>query len=937
MPDFDLLLAVQPEDGWFAVVGIKAGSATRQTMLATREEVDREVAKLVSAGYNVFFGVAKYATDESRKKDNVLALRSLWVDIDCGEGKPYASQVEGLAALKNFCNTVKLPKPIIVDSGRGLHVYWPLDEDVSRAAWEPVALRLKELAREHSFHADPSCFEAARILRVPGTFNFKGEEPLPVTVLNSAANPTPLGIFKGLLGVRSSGFAPDFARRELSPLAQQLVASSENSFAKIMQRGELGCAQLNSCYIERATLSEPRWFSALSVAKFCTDRDRAVYKLSADHPDYDPASVERKLRHIKGPHTCAEFDKNNPGLCEVCPHFGRIKSPIVLGKTIAKADPDTPVTDALTEQTYKIPEYPFPYFRGKGGGVWRKAVKDPQAEEEAEDMLVYQHDMYVVKRMEDPVLRGVTLIRLHLPQDGVREFVIPNKTISDVTELKKALAAESVLAPKKQMELIADYILRAFLAVQNKEKAEHMRNQFGWVDRDTKFILGDKEITVHGVGHSPPSSITAPIAANIETAGSFEKWKEVFNLYGRPGMEAHAFAAASGFGAPLLKFSGQRGAIINLIHPRSGTGKTTVLHMCNSIWGAPDRLCAKHDDTFNTKVHKLGVHSNLPICFDEMSNTEATQLSELAYMITQGVGKDRMKASTNELRVNTTTWRTIALCSSNHSFYEKLEVLKSSPEGEMMRIMEYHLDYSGAIDTAEAKHMFDHQLLENYGHAGERYIRYILENYEEVKATYLRLQGIIDTRLKLTQRERFWSATAAANLTGIYLAVRLGLCNWDLDRIFKWACKMILGLRETTLPPLDGAQHLLGEFILRHIDSTLIVNDDVDRRTKMQALPLLEPKRDLKIRYEPDTGRLYILRNAFKYECQLRKTSFNETLKQLKACGMYIGSEKKRMSKGTRISGNLVYALVFDATHTEFVSMDDLIPKEAEAGEAVGS
>jgi hypothetical protein len=412
--------------------------------------------------------------------------------------------------------------------------------------------------------------------------------------------------------------------------------------------------------------------------------------------------------------------------------------------------------------------------------------------------------------------------------------------------------------------------------------------------------------------------------------GTFEKWKEVFDLYGRPGLEAHAFAAATAFGAPLLRFSGQRGAIINLIHPSSGTGKTTILHMCNSVWGNPQKLCAKKDDTLNSKVFKMGVFNNLPICFDEMSNTEPKQLSEIAYLITQGTGKDRMKASSNEIRNNLTSWQTIALCSSNHSFYEKLESLKNSPEGEIMRIIEVKLGYSDAIDTELGKQMFDEQLLHNYGFAGDIYARYLVTEYDEVKRIYATIQSKLDTALKLTQRERFWSATAAANIAGIYIAIRLGLCNWDISRIFKWACKMILDLRETTAPPAEGEKLVLGEFIISRIDNILIVNDGADRRTKMKVLPALEPKRELLIRYEPDTERVFITASSFRQFCASRNIGYRETLNQMKANGLFIESVVKRMSKGMSINTPGVQALVFDGKHPDFVSLTELTGTDTE-------
>ena len=109
-----------------------------------------------------------------------------------------------------------------------------------------------------------------------------------------------------------------------------------------------------------------------------------------------------------------------------------------------------------------------------------------------------------------------------------------------------------------------------------------MRTQFGWADNNSKFIIGDKEISVDGSYHSPPSALTDDLAQHMVPTGTMEKWKEVFSLYGKPGLEPHAFAALTAFGSPLFKFVGQNGAILNLIHPSSGTGKSTILYMVNN-------------------------------------------------------------------------------------------------------------------------------------------------------------------------------------------------------------------------------------------------------------------------------------------------------------------------------------------------------------------
>jgi hypothetical protein len=47
----------------------------------------------------------------------------------------------------------------------------------------------------------------------------------------------------------------------------------------------------------------------------------------------------------------------------------------------------------------------------------------------------------------------------------------------------------------------------------------------------------------------------------------------VFALYSKPGMELQAFGALTGFGAALLKFTGQKGVMINFVHRHAGTAK----------------------------------------------------------------------------------------------------------------------------------------------------------------------------------------------------------------------------------------------------------------------------------------------------------------------------------------------------------------------------
>jgi hypothetical protein len=937
----DLLTLVQPAEGWFAITGIKGtgkNADVRQELVATREEADALIEQYVEAGRNAFFGVAKYKTGDNRKKENVLALKAFWLDVDCGPTKAeidpttkrpdgYVDQKTALQALRKFCKTVGLPTPTLVNSGGGIHAYWPLEEAISRNDWEPVAERFKEVCRTQNFYVDDKVFEVARILRVPGTFNFKEAEPRPVQFLH-VGNTTTIEEMRSIFGVKAQ---PSIFDEDYAPTPRQLALQRGvgYSFKRIMQRTARGdgCNQLLHAYQNRASISYYEWFYALSVAAMCEDADKAVHMISSGHPDYDPETVDKKVATIRKATSCAKFRSVNPDLCEGCPHFDKILGPKELGKVVKES-----VEDAIEVETspgvveqLDIPKYPFPFYRGEGGGVWRKPPKD---DAEAEPLMVYANDFYVVKRMHDPGEGDSALMRLHLPQDGLREFTIAMAKVTQKDELRKILSSNGVYSYGKRFDILMEYVLKSAENLQDRQKAEIMRQQFGWVDGNSRFVLGDQEITVENNIYSPPSKATSKLAKFIGPVGSFDKWKEVWSLYGQEGMEAQAFAALSAFGSPLLKFLNQTGAVINLFNSRSGTGKTTILNMVNSVYGHPKELRLKEIDTMNGKLQWVGVLNNIPATMDELTNATAKEYSDFLYSLSNGKGKERMLAGSNELRENNTTWQNITVSTSNSSFAEKLSILKDHPEGELMRLIEYPIGLVEAINTAHAKNLFDQVLFSNYGHAGPIYLRYVLKNMEYVVGKCLQMQSKIDRELQLLPKERFWSATVAGNIEGGILAKQCGLIDWDMNRIYMWACGMIDRLRNETNAPLNGPEQVVGDYLYRNMQNILVVNDAVDRRTNLQSAPIREPRGELLIRIEPDTKMMFMIAKPFREYCVKYQINYNETLNKLEKEGRLVQRAGKRLSKGMAVSGDNVHCLWFKLDD-DFVSVDEYAKEDA--------
>ncbi len=910
MNAFSLIDYVVPSGGFYCVVGMDEGGPLDTRLTQDRAEVDRIVEQFVQQNKHVYFALSKFKTDQNRTADNAEALQAVWVDIDCGEAKAneieestglpkgYVDKATASMALKKFCDTVGLPVPAIIDSGNGLHAYWALTEEVPRDRWSPIADRLKQVCVTQKFCADPRVFDVSRILRVPGSFNQKSQPAREVKVLRPSTTRVTPDALREILGVASDAVDAVKPKRELSVLQKLLDQNTDNSFKRILVKKD-SCLQLRDCLLNRATLSEPRWFNALSIAKFCEDGDVAIHRLSEGHPDYNHNAVERKIVGIKGPHSCLEFEKNNQGGCEGCPHKGKITSPISLGKVLAPA------------KAVKANKYPSGYTLGEKGGVYYTGGEDVE--------LVYRYDFYLDQVMVDPEDGDVGVFKVHTAHNGVREFTIKFDCLGQ-KELQQRLAKYGIIGHRAQHKLLTDYVINALLESQDMNRAKLMRVQLGWADNDSKFIVGEREITVDGCYHSPASSITESYAPHFAPKGSYAKWQEVFNIYNRPGLEVQAFAALSGFGAPLLKLTGQKGALINLVHKHAGTGKTTVLRMANSICGDPENLLGTPDDTMVGRINKLGVFNSIVNTMDELTNMEDKEVGRFAYACSQGKGKERGQAAINANRKNLTTWRTITLTTSNSSLYQKLQHLKGIPDGELMRIIEFVIEYQDVsiVSTAEGKEMFDHQLNANYGHAIVPFMQHVIANIDAVRERIKSVQSKIDSELNLTQRERNWSAIIAANITAGMIATELGIINFDMRRIYKNTAPILSSMRDDTVAPIDSNAGNIGEFINRNLIHTLVVESGNDRRSGRVKAPQLEPRGSLYIRIEPDTNRMYVSVSRLRDDFDKNGIDYKSFVKELTAAGMILETKNFHLGKGFVGASTATRSIVFDTAHPEF-------------------
>lgn len=919
MNTLQFLETVLPTKGVYVAYtskGPKKNNVYKQTYHEKLHELIIRGDDVKQIGWDAYFALATFPVRGTRKAKDAAYLKSLFLDVDCGEGKPYATREDGIRALLSFCKAHKMPKPIMTSSGRGVHVYWPFTEDVAKDDWQKVAWKFDTIIAAANFIVDTSITcNAASVLRIPGTLHFK-DEPKPVEIINSVCTPRPFSFYQSLIGeeVRQKQL---YKPKEMDPVSKAILGSYTSSFKLILQKTKdgVGCKQLEDLIANQATMDEPKWRAALSIAAFTSEADKAIHIVSRNHPEYDPAETEQKAALIKGPFLCDTFEKYNPGKCEGCVHRGSIRSPIALGRSVQEAsEAANVVTDHPTElseeysQQYTIPKYPPPYFRGANGGIFkREAKKAPDGAYVEYEKPIYHNDFYVVKRLMDAELGECIVMRLHMPKDGVREFTISNALSTE--ELRKKLAMQGIAVNK--IDELKEYVVAWVNYLQFMEKSGMTHMQFGWVkkgDDRLSFVVGNREFFPQGIEHSPPSSKTLDYMHFFTQAGTLDKWKETMRFFNdKPNSEMHKFVIGCGFGSLFMDFSAVNGLGVHVYSPDTGYGKTTAMLAGASIWGDPMLVMMKHDDTHASRMARTEIFKNICMYFDEMTNIDGKEASHYAYSIPNGLQRARMEASSNKERWRGMPWKTIAISTGNTKLSDRMRMEKASPNAEMYRILEIEA-VRGLKLSKEDTDILAKDINTNYGHAHIPFIQWVMRNLKETEELWSQVRLKLDNEASLTYQDRFYSAGCASALTGLIIAKKIGLIEWNIPEVFRWVVKIISNAsatrEETKIDPLS----VIGQYWAENFSNTLSIRSTEDARKDKNELleqivmPDSTPRMALKLRYEYDVKTLFIAVDSFREWCGRKSIVYDPFVKALMQSSAKAEIKSKRMAKGTRMN-----------------------------------
>ena len=907
-----------PSQGVYCVSGLHQRRMANR-FAETLDGVFEEIEKFKKKGSDVFVALGTFE-GYSRKADDCLFVRSFFIDLDVGEGKEYDSKEAAHAALYKLEGAAGLPTPVVIDSGGGIHAYWIMDTDIPKDVWKPAAEIFKTICLEHIAIDPVVTADAARIMRCPETFNYKTGIPRPTSVITDTIHVYSWQEFKSFLYGDISEIIerPQETQDILASVPKGLDDDTKallkldnfpRKFEVLAQKSvdeEGGCAQVKFMCENVKTLEEPLWWAGLSLAKFCDDGATAIHEFSEEHPEYTHAKTEEKTAAIPAPRTCAWFIDNYPSRCDGCKHRGNITSPITLAREFIPAKTNTEESVWQVPNPQKIPDFPdllMPFVRGQNGGIYfvpAPKVDKKGVKHQDDPILILSHDLYPVSRMVSPLDGECLQMRLVLPKDGHREFLLPMKHVYAKESLKAIMSSNGVFFASHHDQHIMNYVIKWGQYLQTTEAALQMRMQMGWTKErsvDTEdwptrsFVIGKKEITYKGeIIDAPSSPFVKGFSKHLIKHGTFKRWRESMDYLSNPGFELHAFASMSGLGSPLMCYTNTSGVVMSLFGD-SGNAKTGAMYAGLSMFGHPKNMSVVDGTDNGFTGRYLGLHSIL-FGLDEVGDKDGKELGKLIHNVSHGKAQIRMQASVNAEREYEMSASLIAMVTSNHGIYGILEAAKANPNGEAARLIEFVVKRPDMLekDSRLGKYIFD-AFNYNYGHAGPMFIKEIItrgDNYV--------LDHILAWEDKFIRdfgdyvEYRFYQNLLGVNMAAGTIANEHNITAYALDRTYEVTVANMIDIREKVIRVnRSDYPSLLADFINRNMANILVIKD---------GKVTMEPRGPIVARIVSEESLVQVSKAELKKFLGERKISTREFEADMRTRGKLIDDKKGRLTTG---------------------------------------
>lgn len=757
-----------------------------------------------------------------RLADDAVSLRSFFIDVDVKE-EAYPDTRTALAAFKQFLVDTNLPIPsaVVASGSGGFHAHWVVERGLTPAEWQELANALAEATKKHGLITDSQCtIDSARILRVPDTFNRKGDEPKPVTLMSLGQDVT----YEQLKAILEP------YRQAVTPRVTTRIEANDDLGANLTSapHQEIQITDIaKQCGFIARTLGtggkdnpQPLWFLTASIATFVEDGREVFHLMSDKHPGYsrretdemfDRVVANQKKRDLGWP-KCEKIAAYGAKECQGCPLLAQRKSPLNFALPAANDQPDNTLPEKYTRSV--------------------------------EGLILYRHvdDDGVVSTIpicHYPILNGWlsnnpwTFHFTTRNETGRKITVeVPAEVIFAKDGFNKYLGAKGFFLTDKQYKILKEFFVSWLQKLQTHKDSVISAAPFGWSVVDGKiegFAYGSRVWMKDG--DRPAANPNPVLQYQYTPKGDIAPWRELAKIVYEQNRPALNAILAVAFAGPLVKFTGFPGLIMNAYSQESGIGKTTAMKCSQAVWGHPVLAMQALNDTTNSVLGKMGQIRSLPVYWDELkSEQQVKRFCSIVFDLTGGREKTRMNADAT-LKMSG-TWQTMLVSASNDSIIDGMAREVGSTTAGLHRLFEYVVPKPDQVthDVGAVQRLAG-KLEDNYGHAGLIFSKFIGLNWKRIEGEVAALQDEICREISVKQEERMWAATITVILKGAEYANELDLTNIDLETLKAFLLDVLAKMRgEVEASPTSmnndmSVSSILAEFLnSTRTRNTLVTN-----------------------------------------------------------------------------------------------------------------
>jgi putative DNA primase/helicase len=442
-------------------------------------------------------------------------------------------------------------------------------------------------------------------------------------------------------------------------------------------------------------------------------------------------------------------------------------------------------------------------------------------------------EIRVTGRARDPDGRGwIRLVEFLDPLNRVRRLTLADARLSNErSDWYAPLADEGFGVPvgPTKKRLLAEYLL----SIKIGDFATVVR-QSGWHGSEG-FVFGDGGFIPRSSG-GEPAILQREVGENVYSKrGTLGGW-QLAVAAPCAGNSRLAFAVCVALAGPLIKLHGGFAGTGFHIYGDSGTGKTTAVHVAASVWGGTS-FVTTWQVTENGIEAMAVAHNDTVLVMDEIAQVSADALGVIIYTLSQGQGKARSHQGGNNKPRH--RFRIIWLSSGEIPTTEMLRRAQARGQrpfaGQETRQPDIPADAGAGMGVFETLHgrALPRELAEdlaratheNYGHAGDEFVTYILQNYERVQGELH--QAVADIVEQLSPEEAASSVKRAIQRFALVayageLAIEAGVLPWAKGEAIAATAKCV----NAWLVGRGGSGSGEDLLALRHIQDFLVAKGD---------------------------------------------------------------------------------------------------------------